>query len=74
MNKEDFPDTKTNLSRLVDCANHVEREVIQKNNVSFVELVPHAVSVPRKLGALKGQFKAPQNFFGTESQSRCDLR
>lgn len=72
MIKVNLSDAKTNLSRLVDCAYHGERVVIQKNNVPLVELVPHVVSGPRKLGALVGKFKTPDDFLD-EDQALNDL-
>jgi antitoxin (DNA-binding transcriptional repressor) of toxin-antitoxin stability system len=36
--------------------------IIQKNNIPLVELVPHVVAGPRRLGALSGQFQVPDDF------------
>ena len=62
MIKVNLSDAKANLSRLVDRAYHGERVIIQKNNIPLVELVPHVVAGPRRLGALCGQFQVPDDF------------
>ena len=67
MIKVNLSDAKANLSRLVDCAYHGERVIIQKNNIPLVELVPH-IAGPRKLGALSGQFQVPDDFFTKERE------
>jgi len=61
-------DAKVNLSRLVDSASKGERVIIQKHNIPLVELVPHVVAGPRKLGALSGQFQVPDDFFTKERE------
>jgi len=68
MIKVNLSDAKANLSRLVDSAYHGERVVIQKNNIPLVELVPHVVAEPRRLGALNGQFQVPDDFSDEDEQ------
>lgn len=68
MIKVNVSDAKTNLSRLVDSAYHGERVIIQKNNIPLVELIPHVVPGPRKLGALRGQFQTPDDFLTEDEE------
>ena len=68
MIKVNLSDAKANLSRLVDSAYHGERVVIQKNNIPLVELVPHVVAEPRRLGALNGQFQVPDDFSNEDEE------
>ena len=68
MIKVNLSDAKANLSHLVDSAYNGERVIIQKNNIPLVELVPHVVAGPRKLGALSGQFQVPDDFCSKERE------
>ena len=56
-------EAKTHLSRLVDAAAKGEPFIIAKAGKPLVKVVPiDAPAAPRRLGFMRGQFTAPDDF------------